>query len=273
MSLPVYELYAVRYAAMARRRSQNFLGGDLHDGPMPMDFFVWLARSPEHTVLIDTGFSAATAAIRDRAFFGCPIDALAALGVVAADIEDVVLTHLHYDHAGNLDKLPRARFHIQDAEVEFATGRCMCTPANRHAYAVEDVVTLVRRVYEDRVVFHDGDQELFPGMQLMKIGGHTRGLQSLRVHTARGWVVVASDASHYYENLSGRRPFVIASDLDEMLSGFGRLEAAADSPDHVVPGHDPLVMARYPLLAGSTEIVVLHRAPSQSADEDAARGD
>ena len=212
-------------------------------------------------VLVDTGFGAATAASRKRELLRCPIEFLSRLGVSASDVDDVVLTHLHYDHAGNLDKLPRARFHVQDGEMDYATGRCMCHAPLRHAYEVEDVVTLVRRVYEDRVVFHDGDAELAPGLRLLKIGGHTKGLQALRVHTRRGWVVLASDASHYYENMERERPFPIVYNTAAMLAGYGKLQGAAQSPDHVIPGHDPDVLRRYPACGGEADIVALHEPP------------
>ncbi|ALM86841.1 N-acyl homoserine lactonase family protein [Bordetella sp. N] len=250
---------------MERQRRDNFLGGDPHEGPMPMDFFVWLLRAPGHTVLVDTGFNAATAGRRRRALLRCPIEGLGALGVRPEGIDDVVVTHLHYDHAGNLDKLPRARFHVQDGEMEFATGRCMCHEPLRHAYEVEDVVTLLRRVYEDRVVFHDGDDALNSGLRLLKIGGHTKGLQSLRVRTQRGWVVLASDASHYYENMERSRPFPIVYNTGDMLAGYERLRAAADSADHIVPGHDPQVLSLYPAVAGNPDIVALHLPPKASA--------
>ena len=134
-----YEIFAIRYAWHDRMRSENFIQRDAHDGPMPLDFFVWLLRSRERSILIDTGFSAATAAARKRDFLRCPIESLKLVGVDAAAIEDVVITHLHYDHAGNLGRLPRASFHIQDDEVDYATGRCMCHDSLRHAYAVDDV--------------------------------------------------------------------------------------------------------------------------------------
>lgn len=260
--IPRYEVYALRYARMPRKRPDNFLGGDPHDGPMPMDFFVWLLSSGDRTVLVDTGFNAQTAAKRQRDLIRCPIQALSTLGVAASDISDVILTHLHYDHAGNLDKLPNARFHIQDAEVEYATGRCMCFEQMRHAYSVDDVVLLVRNVYEDRVVFHDDDQQVAPGISLLKIGGHTKGLQAVRVHTERGWVVLASDASHYYENMESARPFPIVHNVEDMLRGYARLSAAADSPDHIIPGHDPMVMLRYPLYKEyDPDTVMLHVEP------------
>lgn len=260
-----YTVHAVRYAHLAeRRRHDNLVPVDAHDGPMPMDFYVWLLKSPARTVLVDTGFSEATARLRgrQRAWLRCPVDALAVLGTRPEEVDDVIVTHLHYDHAGNLAKLPRARFHLQDAEMDFATGRCMGHPAMRHAYHVDDVVELVRQVYRDRVVFHDGDDLLAPGIELLAIGGHTKGLQSVRVHTARGWVVLASDAAHYYENAQQGRLFPIVYSVPQMLEGHRRLLALAGSPEHFVPGHDPLVLQRYPRIAGDeVGIALLHEPP------------
>lgn len=259
----IYEVFALRYAHMPRRRADNFLGGDPHDSDMPMDFFVWLLRSPSRNILVDTGFNAQTAASRQRELLRCPISALSALGVSPESISDVILTHLHYDHAGNLDKLPNARFHIQDSEVEYATGRCMCHAPMRHAYSVEDIVQLVRKVYDSRVVFHDGDSDVAPGIRLLRIGGHTKGLQSVQVETQRGRVVLASDASHYYENMERSRPFPIVFNVADMLQGYVKLNAAADSPDHIVPGHDPEVLAIYPALdEAHPDIVQLHLPPT-----------
>ena len=264
---PEYEIYAIRYATLERQRSENFIQRDPHDGPMPLDFFVWLLRSGKHEILIDTGFNAAEAATRQRNLLRCPIEALRILGVDPGAIKDVVLTHLHYDHAGNLGLLPDARFHVQDAELEYVTGRCMCYGPLRHAYSVEHVVEMVRRVYADRVVFHAGDTALFPGVELMLIGGHTRGLQAVRVHTARGWVVLASDASHFYENMEQDRPFPIVYNVADMLAGYRKVAAAADSASHIVPGHDPEVLRRYPAWPGdSIGIACLHQAPKEPSN-------
>ncbi|WP_043365013.1 MULTISPECIES: N-acyl homoserine lactonase family protein [Cupriavidus] len=264
--LPEYEIYALRFASMARRTGDNFIFRDEHDAAVSMDFFVWLVRHGQTAILVDTGFGERSASSRQRALEHCPIEALRHLDVDPSAIRDVVITHLHWDHAGNLDKLPNATFHIQDAEVEYATGRCMCEPTMRRAYAVEDVCDLVRRVYEERVRFHDGNATLAPGVELMHIGGHTRGLQAVRVHTARGWVVLASDAAHYYANMERRNPFPIVLNVAAMLAGHATLAAAAASPDHIVPGHDPLVLRRYPRVAGvPVDVACLHLPPAAIA--------
>ncbi|WP_238926441.1 N-acyl homoserine lactonase family protein [Achromobacter xylosoxidans] len=261
MMLPNHEVYALRYATVARRRGQNFISPpDPHDGPMPMDYFVWVIRQGPRVWLVDTGFNEAAARTRGREFLRCPIDALRTLGIAPADIQDVIVTHLHYDHAGNLRKLPRARLHLQESELHYACGCNMRFDMLRHAYAVEDVVDVVRGVYDKRVDFYHGHDELAPGLQLLHIGGHTQGLQAVRVHTARGWIVLASDASHYYDNMRLDAPFPIVLNVADMLAGYATLLKYAESADHIVPGHDPLVRLRYPaVVQGNAEIVALHR--------------
>jgi glyoxylase-like metal-dependent hydrolase (beta-lactamase superfamily II) len=109
--LPEYELYAIRYAERDARRSDHFIGGDPHDGPMPTDYFMWVAIAPHHTVVIDTGFTAEVAAARKRRFLRSPIEAFSLVGVDGDAVKDVVLTHMHYDHVGNFHRLPNAQFH------------------------------------------------------------------------------------------------------------------------------------------------------------------
>jgi len=246
VSDPQYEIYAVKYAHHARRASENFIGGDPHDGPMPLDYFIWLIRGEGREIVVDTGFSAPMAAKRQRDHLRCPTEGLGLLNVDSKKIKDVVITHLHYDHVGNFDLFPAATFHLQDLEMHYATGRHMGQPVFSGAYEVEEVVGMVRRAYAGRVRFHDGDAELAPGVSLHLIGGHTMGLQVVRVATRRGRVVIASDASHFYANMEQVRPFPIVYSVADMVEGYGRLRELADSPAHIIPGHDPLVLERYP---------------------------
>ncbi len=241
-----YRVFAVKYAERDARRAEHFLGGDPHDAPMPMDYFVWAVVGAERTWVVDTGFGPSDAAARGRRLVRSSAEALATIGVDAATASDVILTHLHYDHVGGFDQFPAARFHLQDREMAYATGRQMTRPALNHAFTAEHVANLVIAVHQRRVVFHDGDHELAPGLSVHLIGGHTGGLQVVRVRTARGWLVLASDATHYYENIETGRPFPIVVDVGAMLDGYDTLRRLADSPRAIVPGHDPLVLERFP---------------------------
>jgi hypothetical protein len=134
----------------------------------------------------------------------------------------------------------------------------MCHALLRHPFTAEHVCDMVKNVYSGRVAFHDGDAEIAPGIGLHKIGGHSRGLQCVRVATATGPVVLASDASHFYENFEKGKVFPTTVDIADVLAGYTRLLALAASPRHVVPGHDPLVLQRYPALNSQTQGIV-HR--------------
>lgn len=245
MSIKVWEAYALRYANAKRRRLELFINHDLHDSAEEMDYFVWFLRSGDDTILVDTGFSAEAARQRKRDFLRCPIDSLQAAGIRLEDIKDTIITHAHYDHAGNTAKLKKTRFHLQEREMSYCTGKDMRHAFCKHAYDPHDVCELVYANFEDRVGFHDGAYELRSGITVHWVGGHTRGLQIVRVHTKRGWVVLASDASHYLENLRKRSPFPIVADVTDMLSAYELIETLSDSPDHIVAGHDPLTRKHY----------------------------
>lgn len=253
MSDDTHEVFAVRYAHHDRRSPENFIGGDPHDVLQPLDYFVWVIRGPQGVFLVDTGFDEAMAAKRVRTITK-PVGAgLKALGIEPDSVEQVIVSHMHYDHVGNHDLFPRARYHLQDLEMSFATGRDMCDAHMRFPFEAEDVVAMVRRLFAGRVEFHDGDDEIAPGIEVHRIGGHSKGLQCVRVKTRRGFVVIASDTTHLYAHFEEGRVYPVTYNVADVLAGYEMLKRIAGSPRHVVPGHDPLVLARYPAAAPGLE--------------------
>lgn len=242
-----YEILALKYAEHANRlRPENFMWPDDHASPQPIDYFIWVIRNEHRTIVVDTGMDRREANARSRDFLIEPADALRHAGIDAVAVDTVIVTHLHNDHAGTLAQFPSARFHIQEAEVAFATGICMCDPFVNRTYSVDHVCDMVRNIYSGRVQFHDGDGEIAPGVTVHRAGGHTKGLQCVRVATGSGAVVLASDATHLYENFERRQPFLITLDVEQTLRSYTRLEQLAASRSHIIPGHDPLVLKRYP---------------------------
>ena len=258
-----YEILALRYAVFNDRlHFQNFIiPPDDHASIDPMDFYLFAIRGNGRTIVMDTGFSPESGARRGRTILRTPAQSLLDAGIDPATVEDVVLTHMHWDHAGGMAYFPRAKFHIQQAEMTYCTGGCMCEPFLRRPYDVEDVRSAVDALYADRLNICEGTKEIAPGITLHLIGGHSGGIQSIRVPTKRGWVVLAGDATHYWRNIRLRNPFPVVYDVGRMLKGFEILNSLADGPDHVIPGHDPLILKTFPLLGGNPDIARLDLPP------------
>lgn len=242
-----WQVFSIKYADRnARTRADSFIFDDNHDAPHAMDYFMWLLRRGNEAILVDTGYDQTEAEARGRPIRLDPGAALAPFGLQPEDITQIIVTHLHYDHAGGLHLFPNATLHMQAAEMAYATGPCMCHDTLRMPFTADHVCEAVKRLYSGKVTFHDGSAELSGGLSVHCIGGHSRGLQCVRVYTQSGWMVLASDAAHFYENVYSEKPFPIVVDLQDMLDGFATLRRLASTPGLIIPGHDPLVRQFFP---------------------------
>lgn len=242
-------LYQVVFAAKTAQLSQCLLRGA---EPTPVDFTyaVWVLVRPAGVVLVDTGFGEDVARRRGIGYRRRPVDALAALGVRPDDVTDVILTHLHFDHAGGLRDFPRARIHVQRADVAFYTGPAMRFPLCAGAVEKDDLAALAEADEQGRVHLLDGDGPLLDGVTVHNVGGHTPGSQIVEVTAPRGRVVLASDVAHLYDNLERRVPFPVLHDLPSCCEAFETVDRLAAEGAVVVPGHDGRVMGRHRAVPG-----------------------
>src|SRR4029450_10752149 len=164
MSHAIHEIYAIRYGHHDRKSSENFIGGDPHDVLQPLDFYVGPIVGPSGPIILDTGFDAAMGKKRKRELIKPVGEGLKAIGIEPAEVRTVIVSHMHYDHVGNYDLFPRARYHLQDREMAYATGRSMCHHVIRNSFEPDYVVAMVRKVFAGRVEFHDGDESIAPGV-------------------------------------------------------------------------------------------------------------
>jgi glyoxylase-like metal-dependent hydrolase (beta-lactamase superfamily II) len=241
-----FEVYALCYGRRTGFRGEHFLGYDRDSAePHPTAYYVWLAVSPEHTVLVDAGIRAERAREVDGLDYIEPVRLLAELGVAPETVGHVVLTHLHYDHCGTVAEFPRARFVVQQSEVDYWTGP-WAKRIERERWLLDEVA--LDHVRAGPVDLVEGDAEVVPGLSVHLVGGHTAGTQVVRVETAAGAVVLASDATHFHENIEDDRPAPLLHSTTGVYGAFDRVKELAGA-GLVVPGHDPAVLARYPPVA------------------------
>lgn len=247
--MPLYEVTIARYGTRIGRRSEVYLNHALYheaDDAIGMDYFVWLIRNPDHTIVVDTGFSSSGGASRSRTTITPPSEIFAELGIHPEDSPKVVVTHGHYDHIGNLDHFDRSTIIIAQAELDFWSGPHARRTQFHHSIEEDELKTLFTALDEGRVQPFTDRIEVAPGVEVMRIGGHTPGQSVIRVPTSIGTVLLASDAVHYFEELERDMPFSSVADLVEMYEGFDRVHSMLESGEvhFVIPGHDPATLAR-----------------------------
>jgi N-acyl homoserine lactone hydrolase len=217
-----------------------------HEGEkVSIPSIVWVMRSKDETVVLDAG-PGDPAVVRSelgRAFepHGDLTETLIALGVEPAEVETVVISHLHWDHAGGLDLFSSARFYVQRRELHAAIAP---VPAHEALYELDGASPAPPRWLRSRkrMTIVDGDVQLCPGLRLLLLPGHALGLMGIEVSTRSGTIVLASDAVPTFENWEDNIAPGIYVDLREAYATLDKLRTIPDA--HVLPGHDYAVLER-----------------------------
>ncbi|HEY6309066.1 MAG TPA: N-acyl homoserine lactonase family protein [Candidatus Angelobacter sp.] len=252
---PQYEIYAVRYATIPDFPVAALIKGADPARKLDIAMTVWLVRGNGHVVLVDSGF------YRDQFFkqwtvkdFAKPSEALAPLGVKPEDVTDVIITHMHWDHADGMDLFPKARIWLQKDEYSYYTGEAWQQKGTHGGIDPDDVLAVVKLNMEGRVGLVNGDaQEIIPGITCYIGGKHTYQSQYVGVSGKEGTVILASDNMYLYENLEKHVPIAQTLDADSNLRAQDRMRQLAASPRLIIPGHDPAVFEKFPKV--SKEVV------------------
>jgi glyoxylase-like metal-dependent hydrolase (beta-lactamase superfamily II) len=244
---PQYEVYAVRYATISDFPVSALIKGADPSRKLDIAMTVWLVKGNGHIILVDSGF------YREQFLkqwkpkdFVKPPEALADLGVKPEDVTDVIITHMHWDHAGGMDLFPKARIWLQKDEYIYYTGEAWQRKDTHGGIDKDDVLTAVRLNLEGRVGLVNGDaQEIIPGITCYTGGKHTYQSQYVGVRTQRATVVLASDNMYLYENLEKHLPIAQTLDADSNLRAQDRMKQIATESRLVIPGHDPAVFDKF----------------------------
>src|SRR4051812_9763215 len=245
---PKYEIYAVRYATIPQFPVAGLVKGADPARKLDIAMNVWLIKGEGRNILVDSGF------YRDQFFkqwkvesFVKPSEAIAKLGLKPEDITDVIITHMHWDHADGMDLFPKARIWIQKDEYHYYTGEAWQSPKTHGGIDADDVLALVKLNIAGTVGLVDGDaKEIIPGVTCYVGGKHTFQSQYVGVRRPQGTVVLASDNMYLYENLDKHVPISATLDAASNLAAQDRMRQIASDPKLIIPGHDPDVFKRFP---------------------------
>jgi len=263
-----WKIYGIRYTVQPSRPGHmTFMFGSPEEETGGLDYYSWVLVSNDRAIVVDTGAAEAKVKRLGRDWLAPPTEALKRLGVDPAHVEDVILSHAHWDHVGDLAAYPKAHFHMNDLEMESITGPDMTYHVLREPYHGDEAQQIAGLVYDNRLSFLQGDGAFAPGIDYTLIGGHSAGQIALTVQTDRGPVILATDAIHYWQEVEQERAFLIFHDLRQMLAGYRTLNRMAGGDlGRLLPGHDPLIKERYPVVEthpdGSPFILDLGAAPT-----------
>jgi glyoxylase-like metal-dependent hydrolase (beta-lactamase superfamily II) len=241
-----YEAYAIRYATIPSFPLRGLIAGADTSRRLDIAMMVWLLRDGQRSVLVDAGFHHERFVERWKPRdFVTPAAAVERFGVRPDQVTDIIVTHVHWDHADGLELFPKATVWIQKEEYEHHVADDG-TPKDR---AIErEVSTVLRQLHRDgRLQLVDGDaKEIIPGITVYTGGKHTFASQYVSARTSGGTVVIASDNAYLYENFDRRVPIAQTLDSASNLRAQERMRTLASHPRLLVPGHDPAVFERFP---------------------------
>jgi glyoxylase-like metal-dependent hydrolase (beta-lactamase superfamily II) len=242
---PTYEVFAIRYATVPSFPVRALIAGADTSRRMDIAMSVWLLRGNRRNVLVDAGFYRDKFVQRWKPVnFVQPSDAVKSAGVRPEDVTDIIVSHIHWDHADGIDLFPNARVWIQKDEYEHYVAPD--GGARDRAIDPDDSKMLSVLKARGRVHLIDGDStEIIPGITVFTGGKHTFASQYATVRSDVGTMVIASDNAYLYENLEQHRP--IAQTLDSLsnLAAQARMARLASDPRLIIPGHDPGVFAKF----------------------------
>ena len=247
---PKYEIYAIRYATVKDFAVSGLVSGADPSRKMDIAMMVWLIKGGGRNILFDSGFYREKFLTQWKPVeFAKPSDAVARAGVRPDAVTDVIISHIHWDHADGADLFPKAKIWIQKDELEYYSDLA-AKGGRRNAADPDDLAMLQKLNAEGRVALVNGDaQEILPGITCYTGGKHTYASQFLGVTTAAGIVVLASDNAYLYENLEKHLPIAQTLDAASNLRAQDRMKELAAKSKLIIPGHDPAVMKNFPEVA------------------------
>jgi len=245
-----YEIYALKYAGPFVRTGAHLMWYRDWDKIEKINYYIWCIKGAGETVVVDAGVTPQMAAARELDGYVNPVEVLDRINVKADEVRHVIITHMHFDHAGGVSLFPRATFYIQEDEYRFwLENPIAARPPFKHVSDAASTTYLASLEGTDRLTLLNGDQQILPGIQCFLSPGHTVALQTVAVNTTRGTAIIGSDCAHVFRNYQEDWPSALIVDLVGWMQTYDKLRERVSSPDLLFPGHDLLLTENYPEIA------------------------
>jgi glyoxylase-like metal-dependent hydrolase (beta-lactamase superfamily II) len=254
MSDSALNVIQVRYGERVTRKSlvlHDYQQYGQPDGDLQMDYNFWVIRSPDATILLDTGYDiSARDWLGEISVMPTP-DGLRLLGIDPASVDTVITSHFHYDHIGYLGLFTNARVVSGRAEYDYWFGKWRNGDLDGEFTIAEHLEAVKKAEADGRLRLIGEQEEVYPGITVYPVGGHCPGELLTMVRSASGPKILAADAAHFYEQIENEWPFFAFTSLAEMKAALGFInKIAAETKAEVIPGHDGRVRDYHPALAG-----------------------
>jgi len=249
-SLPIYEIYAVKYAGPLISSVAMVFWNTDWEKKIERNYYIWVIKGNGEILVVDCGVAPPLAKERGIPGYINPVEVLARIGIEAFRVKKVIITHVNFDHISGIELFPNATFYIQEKEFNFwikdpiakkSPFLMLSDPiGNAHLAELEGT---------KRLVLINGDQEILPGIELLIAPGHTPGLQVVAVNTAKGTAIVGSDCAHIFKNYELEIPSCFIIDMVAWMKSYDKLKTKVSSLDLLFPGHDIKMLTDYPKVA------------------------
>ena len=248
--MSLYQIFALKYAGPFYGSEAFLMWHREWEKTAQRNYYIWCIKGAEETIIVDAGVSPELARAKDLNGYVNPTQLLAKIDVKAAEVQHVILTHIHWDHTSGVSLFPKAVFYVQKEEYNFWIKNPV---ANRPPFQYVSDETAKAHLASlegtNRLVLLDGDQKLFPGIECLLAPGHTPALQAVAIDTEKGTAILGSDCAHVFRNYQADWPSSLIVDMVAWMKTYAKLRSKAASLDLLFPGHDPLMTENYPAVA------------------------
>ena len=246
-----WSVFALEYGNSVKFRHSVLIRGASKDERVPLSWWAWLIQPSSgdgRRILVDTGFDDEKLARQWRFKRHVPVPRLLRdLHIEPSSITDVVVTHSHWDHMGNVSPYKNARIWIQKEEFDWAVKKVSDEKPVNQGVRLKDVDVLKKARDENRLSLVAGTKEIAPGIIVHPGGKHTPFIQWVEVQSGgrSGTIVLATDIAYLYENIDKVVSSGSTLDPRKDVAEIKKMINKATRKELVIPGHDPEVARRF----------------------------